>query len=81
MNFLGEDTANGKQLMVQSWEHMQTELYSILMKDKNIRPEAFDDTLTPQKFVDLVFSLIISALIRQNYDDSATLEMIKRIVY
>ena len=81
MSFLGEDTANGKRLMAQSWEHMQTKLYTILMKDKNIRPEAFDDILTPQKFVDLVFSLIISALSRQNYDDSVILEMIKRTVY
>ncbi|MDE7201588.1 MAG: TetR/AcrR family transcriptional regulator [Lachnospiraceae bacterium] len=81
MNFKGVDQTNGQQLMAQSWEHMQTKLYEILMQDQKIRPEAFNDLLSPQKFVDMVFSLVISALIRQNYDDSAILEMIRRILY
>ena len=81
MNFKGVDQPDGRQLMAQSWEHMQTKLYEILMQDQKIRPEAFNDLLSPQKFVDMVFSLVISALIRQNYDDSAILEMIRRILY
>ncbi len=42
---------------------------------------AFDEILTPEKFADMVFSLIISAFIRQNYDSSVVLEMVKRMVY
>lgn len=67
--------------MAQSWEHIQTELFRILEKDKAIRRDAFNDVLTKQKFVDIVFALIISALIRQNYDDSAILELIRRVIY
>ncbi|MDE7324369.1 MAG: TetR/AcrR family transcriptional regulator [Lachnospiraceae bacterium] len=81
MHFLGDAKAEGQRLMAQSWEHIQTELYAILEKDKSVRPDAFDDVLTPQKFVDIVFSLIISALIRQNYDDSGVLELIRRVIY
>lgn len=81
MSLSGEDTANGKDIMAHSWEHMQAKLYTVLMLDKSVRKEAFDEVLTPRKFIDLVFSLVISALIRQNYDDSAILEMIKRIIY
>ncbi|MGN0298553.1 MAG: TetR/AcrR family transcriptional regulator [Lachnospiraceae bacterium] len=81
MSFLGEDRVNGHQLMMQSWEHIQNELYTILINDKNIRSDAFNEILTPQKFVDIIFSLIISALIRQNYDSSAILEMIQRMIY
>ncbi len=81
MHFLNDDKTDGQQLMAQSWEHVQSKLYSVLEKDKNIRPNAFDSILTPQKFVDILFSLIISALIRHNYDDSSILELIRRVVY
>ena len=67
--------------MAQSWVHIQAELFRVLEKDKKIRSGVFDEILTPQKFVDIVFSLIISALIRQNYDDSSVLELIRRIIY
>ena len=81
MNFVGTEQTNGQQLMAQSWEHMRTRLYAILMQDQKIHPEAFNDLLSPQKFIDMIFSLIISALILQNYDDTAILEMIRRILY
>ncbi len=81
MSFLEEDKKNGKRLMEQSWEHIKKTLYTILMNDKNIRQEAFNERLNPQNFIDIIFSLILSALIRQNYDDSAILEIIKRCIY
>lgn len=81
MHFLDDNKTNGQQLMAQSWKHIQTKLYHILEKDKNICPYAFNEILTAQKFIDIVFSLIISALIRQDYDDSAILELIKTIIY
>lgn len=81
MHFLDGGKADGQRLMAQSWEHIQTELFRILKKDKAIRRDAFNDVLTKQKFVDIVFALIISALIRQNYDDSAILELIRRVIY
>lgn len=81
MLFLRDDKTNGQQLMEQSWKHIQSELYYVLEKDKNIRPDAFDSVLTPQKFVDILFSLIISALILHNYDSSSILELIRRVIY
>lgn len=81
MHFIGADKTDGQQLMAQSWEHMRLKLSAILMQDKKIRPEAFNDILSPHKFVDIVFSLIIAALIQQNYDDSAILEMLRKVLY
>ena len=81
MHFLGDDKTDGERLMAQSWEHIQKELINVLEKEKQIRPDAFNKHLTSQKFVDIVFSLMISALIRQNYDDSGVLELIKRVIY
>ncbi len=81
MHFLEDDKTEGKQKMAQSWEHIHTELSRVLEKDKKIRQDAFDETLTAQKFVDLVFSLVISALVCQNYNGSGVLALIRRIIY
>lgn len=81
MSFLSNDKTNGQELMAKSWEHIQTVLYSFLSNDKNIRADAFNEILTPQKFTDIIFSLVVSAIIQQNYDCNAILEMIKKTLY
>ena len=81
IGFLGEEKARGRQLMKQSWEHIQDRLYTVLINDKNVRPEAFNERFTPKKFVELVFSLIISALVRQDYDCCAVIEVVRRSIY
>lgn len=81
MSFLGEDKSSGQRLMAKSWEHIQNGLYTVLINDKNVRSGAFDEIFTPKKFAELIFSLIISALLQQNYDCDAILEMIRRTIY
>lgn len=81
MSFIGEDKSKGQQLMKQSWEHIQRRLYGVLMSDKNVRPDAFDSRFTPEKFVDLTFSWMISALLKEDYDSSAIVEVIRRSIY
>lgn len=81
MSFLGEEKASGQQRMTQSWEHIQNMLYTILSHDKKVRSDAFNEILTAHDFVDIIFSLIISALIRQNYDSDAILELIRKTIY
>lgn len=81
MNFIGKEKQSGQQLMARSWEHMQKELYTVLMSDKNVRSDAFDDIFTPEKFVEIIFSLIISSLLQRSYDCSGILGMIRRVLY
>ena len=81
MGFVGEDRSNGRQLMEQSWSHMKAGLYGALMSDENVREGAFDESFTPEKFIEIIFSLIISALLRRSYDCNTIQEMIGRIIY
>lgn len=81
MGFVGEDRSNGRQLMERSWSHMKAGLYSALVSDENVREGAFDESFTPEKFVEIIFSLIISALLRRSYDCSTIQELIGRIIY
>lgn len=81
MSFLEEEKSDGKRRMNRAWEHIRVRLHTVLIHDKNIRPDAFDKKFTPENFVSIVFSLIVSALLQQNYDCSAVLELIRRTVY
>lgn len=81
MGFVGEERSNGRQLMERSWSHMKAGLYSALVSDENVREGAFDESFTPEKFVEITFSLIISALLRRSYDCSTIQELIGRIIY
>lgn len=81
MSFLGKDKLKGQQLMQQSLEHIQKQLCYILMHDDNVRPNCFNNTFTPEKFIEFVFSFIVSSLMKQDYDLSILLEVIRRTVY
>ena len=81
MSFVGEEKTGGQKLMAHSWKHMQENLYLVLMNDPNVRKGAFDENFTEKKFVGIIFSLIISGLLQQNYDCSGILTMIQRVIY
>ena len=81
MSFVGVEKSNGQQMMMQSWKHIQEGLHMVLLNDKNVRKDAFDENFTPEKFVNLVFSLIVAALLRHDYDCSGISGMIRRVIY
>lgn len=81
VSFIGEEKPKGRQLMAQSWKHIQDKLYLTLTNDNHVRTGAFNETFTAQKFTEIIFSLIISALLQQNYDHTVISEMIQRLLY
>ena len=56
-------------------------LCAVLKKDAKIRADAFTPQFTAEKFAEVLFSLMLSALLQQNYDPSAVLEIIRRTLY
>lgn len=81
LGFMGEDKSDGKRRMQQTWQHILEGLCSVLKRDTKVRPDAFTEPLTAEKFADLLFSLMLSALMRQDYDPTAVLEIIRRTLY
>ena len=81
MSFIRAEKASGQQLMERSWRHIQEGLSVVLMNDKSVRRDVFDENFTQEKFVEIIFSLIISALLRQDYDCTAIVGMIRRVIY
>ena len=67
--------------MQQAWGHILDGLCSVLKRDARIRPDAFTEQFTAEQFADVLFSLMLSALLRQDYDPAAVLEIVRRTLY
>ena len=50
-------------------------------RDTKIRPDAFTDTFTVEQFADVLFSQMLSAMLRQDCDPTAVLEIVRRTLY
>lgn len=81
LGFLREDKADGKRRMLQAWQHILDALRTVLKQDVRIRTDAFTEQFTAEKFADVLFSLMLSALLRQDYDPTAVLEIVRRTLY
>lgn len=81
MGFMREDKSDGKRRMHQVWQHILEGLCSVLKRDARIRPDAFTEAFTAEQFADILFSLMLSALLRQDYDPGTVLEIVRRTLY
>lgn len=81
LGFMGEEKSDGKRRMQQTWQHILEGLCSVLRRDEKVRPDAFTEQFTAEKFADLLFSLMLSALLRQDYDPTVVLEIVRRTLY
>lgn len=81
MGFLHEEKVDGKERMEQTWQHILQALCTVMRRDKKISPKAFHENFTVEQFADVLFSLMISALVRRDYDPTAVLEIVRRTLY
>ena len=81
LGFVQQDTADGKQQMQRAWQHILDALCTVLRNDARIRADAFTEEFTVEKFAEMLFSLMLSALVRQDFDPSTVLEIVPRAVY
>lgn len=80
LGFLREAKSDGKRRMERTWQHIREGLLAVLQRDPGIRPGAFSESFTAEKFADVLFSLMLSALLRQDYDPATVLELVRRTV-
>lgn len=79
--FAGSGRSDGKRRMAQAWDHILGGLCMVLKKDPQVRPDAFTEKFTEENFADLLFSLMVAALVRENFDCGPVLELVRRTVY
>ena len=81
VGFLQEEKADGKRQMQQAWLNILDGLCSVLERDSRVRTGAFTEQFTAKQFSNVLFSLMLSALLRQDYDPAAVLEIVRRTLY
>lgn len=79
--FASGEKADGREQMRRTWDHIRSSLCAVIRRDPHVREDAFDGTFTPEQFAQVLFSLMLSALIRQDYDPASVLEIIRRTLY
>ena len=67
--------------MNETQKHIQASLVRVLKHDSRIRKDAFNEAFTPEVFGDVLFSLMLAALLREEYDPAPVLEVLRRTVY
>jgi len=81
LGFMKDEKTDGKKKMLQTWGHILNGLCDILKNDRKIRPDVFDEQFTEKQFADILFSLILVSMIRQDYDPSSILMLINKTLY
>ena len=54
LGFMREDKPDGKRRMQQTWQHILEGLCSVLKLDRKVRPDAFTEQFTTEKFADVL---------------------------
>lgn len=81
LNFGEGEKAQGRRQMLNIWEHIRLRLSAVAAQDPNLRPGAFGPSFTADQFAGVLFSLMLSALLRRDYDPSPVLEICRRTLY
>lgn len=81
LGFMPSAIDEGKSKMNQAWDHIKLSLCEVMRHDSNIRSDAFNENLTVENFANVLFSLMLSALLKQDYEPNVVLEIVRRMLY
>ena len=81
MSFASADKEQGRRLMEQYFSHMKQSMVRILKNDKAVSKDIFDDALTPEALVDMVFTVVMSMLMEGREDCEALVKMTAHCIY
>ena len=79
--FMKNEKTDGNKKMLQTWEHILNGLCNVLKNDPKIRSDVFDQQFTEKQFADILFSLVLVSMIRQDYDPSSVLMLVNKTLY
>ena len=81
MSFASHEKAKGREMMEQYFVHIKKGLLHVLEQDPNVREDAFNDILTKEAFIEIIFSVFTSMLLKEQEDCNVLLEMVRRCIY
>ncbi len=81
LRFAQGSKSQGRERMLKTWQHIRASLCAVIRRDPRVRADAFNEAFSPEAFANVLFSLMLSAMLRQDYDPSAVLEIARRVLY
>lgn len=81
VRFMEDDRPGGRRRMELAFRHIRDGLCLVMRRDARIRPDAFTDRLTAEGLADAIISLMVAALLREDYDPSTVAEIVRRVLY
>lgn len=81
MSFASEDKEKGRRIMNRNFSHIKNSLLNLLQDDNNVKWNTFNENFTPERFVDFVFSNVLTLLINKEQSCYMLTEIIKRTIY
>lgn len=81
LSYASEDKGKAKLMMDQYLDHIKTSLLVVLNKDTKVQPHAFNDALSQEQLIDLIFTIFTSMLMKGQSDCSTLIEMVARCIY
>lgn len=81
MTLSNMDKNKGREVMHRYFGHMKNGLIKSLDQDPNVREDVFSDKFTKAKFVDFVFSNILTLLMKEEKSCDYLVEIVKCIIY
>lgn len=81
MSFADTDREKGRRVMEDYFFKIRRSLKKVLTQDPLVSREVFDENLTVDDVVDIVFSSLISMLTDRNYNYRSFLQILKRTLH
>ncbi|WP_058271006.1 TetR/AcrR family transcriptional regulator [Olsenella massiliensis] len=79
--FMHEAQPDGKFRMQKTWLHIVDGFKTVIRHDPSVRPDAFTERFTVEQFANVLLSLMLSAMLRGDYDPAPVLEIVRRTLY
>lgn len=81
MSFTEASRADGRREMEEYFGHLKGSLLCVLEQDRNVRTDAFGESLSKEALVDLAFSTMIWMFVQDKVSCEPFFEMVRRSIY
>ena len=81
LSFASEGKSEGVQMMNSFFSKLKQDLLYVLRKDEKVKANRFDHHFSEEKFIDYIFTLILSSLLSNKESCTALLTFISNYIY
>lgn len=72
---------DGTGVIKKYFKHMEYNMLKVLEEDTSIRKDSFNDEFTKEKFVNIIFSILLNSLIYKIDNRKEVVEIVNRCIY